>query len=130
MVLRNMMELSSSERDLAVTWLLIGAIFFAMRSCKYLKTAETSRKRTRIVTVRDIVFKKKNSVLDHDKPELGSADLVEFNFVSKRMTSEMFAFICSILETVFCVLLKHGQKQYREFEKSWDPLTSQKYVCS
>ena len=50
MVLRKMMELSSSERDLAVTWLLIGAIFFAMISCEYLKTAETSRKRTRIVT--------------------------------------------------------------------------------
>ena len=76
MVLRKMMELSSSERDLAVTWLLIGAIFFAMRSCEYLKTAETSRKRTRIVTVGDIVFKKKNSVLDHDNPELGSAYLV------------------------------------------------------
>ena len=38
MVLRKMLHLSTSEREFAVPWLVIGALFFAMRSCKYLKT--------------------------------------------------------------------------------------------
>ena len=38
LVLRKMMELSKSEWETATSWLLIGAIFFAMRSCEYLET--------------------------------------------------------------------------------------------
>ena len=49
MVLRKMMELASSDRDKAITWLLIGATFFAMRSCEYLKTAPEESKRTKIL---------------------------------------------------------------------------------
>ena len=44
LVLRKMLDLASSERDKAVSWLLIGAIFFAMQSCEYLKTAAEEKK--------------------------------------------------------------------------------------
>ena len=58
MVLRKMLELSSSKREKSATWLLIGAIFFAMRSCEYLKTGKEENKRTKIIRVGNVTFKK------------------------------------------------------------------------
>ena len=57
-VLRKMLDISDSSRDKALSWLLIGAIFFAMRSCEYLKTAPEESKRTKMIRLRNIVFKK------------------------------------------------------------------------
>ena len=58
-VLRKMFDLSSSDLEKAMCWLLIGALFFAMRSCEYLKTsASESSKRTKIIRLKNIVFKK------------------------------------------------------------------------
>lgn len=36
-VLRKLLEISVTLRDRSSVWLLIGAIFFTMRSCEYLK---------------------------------------------------------------------------------------------
>ena len=84
MVLRKMMDLATSERDIAVTWLLIGAIFFAMRSCEYLKTASEESKRTKIIRVGNLVFKKGNRILNHNDPNLDKADLVRVRFVFQK----------------------------------------------
>ena len=44
MVLRNILELTVSEREKAIAWLLIGALFFAMRYCEYLTVASEEKK--------------------------------------------------------------------------------------
>ena len=36
--IRKFLELATTEKDSALAWLFIGATFFAMRSCEYLKT--------------------------------------------------------------------------------------------
>jgi hypothetical protein len=53
-----MHQLASTDWEIAASWLLIGAIFFAMRSCEYLDTNSTeSKRRTKILRLRNIVFK-------------------------------------------------------------------------
>ena len=80
-VLRKMMELSSTEIQQNQTWLLIGAIFFAMRSCEYLRTATSeNNKRTNILRLRNFKFKKNGRVLEHDSQGLLDADLVIITF--------------------------------------------------
>ena len=74
-----MYEVSSTDWEIAVTWLLVLALFFAMRSCEYLETryAEES-KRTKILRCKNFTFKKNGRRLDHSLPfeVLASADLV------------------------------------------------------
>jgi hypothetical protein len=84
MVLRKSLELSSSERDLAVSWLMIGAIFFAMRSCEYLKTAAEEKKRTKIIRIGNVSFKKQNRTLNWSDDNLDKADLVRIRFVFQK----------------------------------------------
>jgi hypothetical protein len=84
MVLRKMMELSTSRREKAISWLLIGAIFFAMRSCEYLQTSSEDKKRTKIVRIGNVTFKKGNSIINHLDPLIFSADLVRVKFVFQK----------------------------------------------
>ena len=84
MVLRKMLELSSSARDKATTWLMIGAIFFAMRSCEYLRTAAEEKKRTKIVRIGNLTFKKDNKILSHTSKLLEKADLVRVRFCFQK----------------------------------------------
>ena len=67
-----MLELAVSERDEAIAWLLIGALFFAMRSCEYLEVAPEKTKRKKIIRVGNVVFKKGNRVIQHNDPDLRS----------------------------------------------------------
>ena len=84
MVLRKMMELATPERDKTTTWLLIGSIYFAMRSCEYLKTALEESKHTKIICIGNIIFKKGNRILNHADPELEKADLVRVRFIFQK----------------------------------------------
>ena len=81
MVLRKMLNLASTEWQSAVAWLLIGAIFFAMRSCEYLDTkiSEIDR-RTRILRLRNITFKKNGKTIAHNNIMLDQADIVIITF--------------------------------------------------
>ena len=80
-VLRKLYEISETPWDTAVTHLLIGAIFFAMRSCEYLKTsARDGNKRTKIIRVGSILFKKDGRTMPHENPDLHNADLVRIKF--------------------------------------------------
>ena len=79
-----MQELSISPWELVLTQLLILALFFAMRSCEYLKTRypEESR-RTKILRVSNFVFKKADGRVIHHSASLEtliSADLVIITF--------------------------------------------------
>jgi hypothetical protein len=80
-VLRKMHDLATTEWDKAVTHLLIGAIFFAMRSCEYLVTSSRDgSKRTKIMRVGNIIFKKNGRILAHSDPSLATADIVRLTF--------------------------------------------------
>ena len=85
MVLRKMFDLAHTPKDKAIAWILIGAIFFAMRSCKYLRTSSNEdSKRTRILRKRNFKFKKNGKVLDHSSKDLESADMVAITFESQK----------------------------------------------
>ena len=79
-VLRKMHDLATSSREKATAWLLTGAIFFAMRSCEYLHTTTESTKRTKVITVGNIIFKKGTSIVHHSDPNLHMSDLVRITF--------------------------------------------------
>ena len=80
-VLRKMHDIASTPWDKAVTQLLIGAIFFAMRSCEYLRTsARDGAKRTKVMRVGGIMFKKEGLILDHSSNDLHEADIVRLTF--------------------------------------------------
>ena len=80
-VLRKMHDLAETAWDKAVTQLLIGAIFFAMRSCEYLKTsARDGAKRTKILRLGSFMFKKQGKILSQSSTELHTADLVRIKF--------------------------------------------------
>ena len=83
-----MMNLSITEKDKAKACLLIGAIFFAMRSCKYLKTSvDENKKRTKILRTRNFCFKKHSKVLCHSSSGLITAYMViiTFEFQKNKM---------------------------------------------
>ena len=81
LVLRKMMELSKSEWETATSWLLIGAIFFAMRSCEYLETnAREEARRTKILRVRNIQFVKGGKKISHHDKKLEESDMVMITF--------------------------------------------------
>ena len=84
MVLRKMTDLSSSKLEIATSWLLIGAIFFAMQSCEYLRTALEETKRTKIVRLKNITFKKDNKILKHNSTLLEKVDLVRIRFCFQK----------------------------------------------
>ena len=84
MVMRKMLELIVSEREKDIAWLLIGALFFAMRYCEYLKVDPEETKRTKIVRVGNVVFKKGNRVIQHNDPDLRSSGLVRIIFVFQK----------------------------------------------
>jgi hypothetical protein len=106
MVLRKMYELATSKWQQASAWLLIGAIFFAMRSCEYLETnASEMSRRTKILRLKNVVFRKNGKHLHHDDPLLHKADLViitfEFQKNDKRDVSvHMFATNDKVLNPV------------------------------
>ena len=76
-----MSTLAVTAWEKAVTQLFIGAIFFAMRSCEYLQTrfAEES-KRTHILRLNNIQFKKNGRGLPHTSQNLEEADIVMITF--------------------------------------------------
>jgi hypothetical protein len=81
MVLRKMLEVSDTPWQRATSWLLIGAIFFAMRSCEYLSTnTPEADRRTKILRLRNIIFKKNGLTIAHSSKELESADIVMIIF--------------------------------------------------
>ena len=106
MVLRNILELTVSEREKAIAWLLIGALFFSMISFEYLRVAPEETKTTKRIRVGNVVFKKGNRVIHHNDPYLRSSDLVRIIFVfqnnDKRnicihMFKSGYTFLCPVI---------------------------------
>ena len=78
MVLSKMSKLATTSWKISESRLLIGTIFFAMRSCEYLETSSSEvKKRTRILRMRNIVFKKKQGrIIPHSSSHLKDVDMV------------------------------------------------------
>jgi len=78
-------SLSGDPLSIAASQLIIGAFFFAMRSCEYSKTTSPlESKRTQILTLGDIRFFKNYQLINHNDPELQNADIVSITFRSQK----------------------------------------------
>jgi hypothetical protein len=79
----------SSELERATAQLATLAIFFAMRSCEYLKVHQSEQQRTEIVRLRNIRFFRGSEQLDHDHPELEFAECVSVTFERQKKDEKM-----------------------------------------
>ena len=80
-VLCKMSTLAVTAWENAVMQLFIGAIFFTMRSCKYLHTCFVEEsKRTHILCLKNIQFKTNGRGLPHTSQNLEEADIVMITF--------------------------------------------------
>ncbi len=75
------MELSSAEKEVVLAWSFIGATFFTMRSCDYLRTnRDEMGKRTKIIRLKNIILKREGITLEHDSINLLEAETVAITF--------------------------------------------------
>jgi hypothetical protein len=79
-VLVELAKLGDTETQRALYQLAIGAFFFAMRSCEYLKVKQAEKQRTDILRLRNIRFFKKGTLLSHNNKSISTADNVSITF--------------------------------------------------
>jgi hypothetical protein len=60
------------------------AIFFAMRSCKYLKVTQAEKQRTKILRLRNLRFFKNGKLVEHDDPHLEFSDCISITFKMQK----------------------------------------------
>jgi hypothetical protein len=78
-------QVNMTDLQCATARLVIGAFFFACRSCKYLQVPKPEEKQTKILTLADIAFFKNNVKLPHTTSlMLATADRVSITFVSQK----------------------------------------------
>ncbi len=70
----------STKLEQATGKLATVGIFFAMRSCKYLKVAKSKQQRSKIIRLRNARFFQGVKQLDHDHRELEFVDCVALTF--------------------------------------------------
>ena len=84
-VLRKMMDIALTDKEKCLSWLCIGAFFFAMRSCEYLKsTHKEDSKRTKILRLRNFKAKMNGRALDFRARELSHADMIMITFETQK----------------------------------------------
>jgi hypothetical protein len=81
-VLRKFYHLAISSFDKAMCQLFIGAFFFAMRSCEYVKVQ--GPRKTKLITIQNIRFFMGNRQIKHSDPALSSADCVSITFEHQK----------------------------------------------
>ena len=93
--IRKIMEVVITDKDLAIAWLLTGAIFFAMRSCEYLRTGrEEVSKRTKIIRLKNIIFKKEGTTIDHRSESINEAYILAITFAFQKNDRRTKKSIC------------------------------------
>jgi hypothetical protein len=80
---------NSSELKRATGQLATLAIFFAMRSCKWLKVQQAKQQRTKITRQRNIRFFKGKEQLEHDHPDLEFANCIAITFKRQKKEQKM-----------------------------------------
>ena len=83
-VLLELRKHSQDEENLAVHQLATGAWFFAMRSCEYSSTSSNEERKTKLLCVRNITFRRRGLRLDHSDPNLHQALTVTITFESQK----------------------------------------------
>lgn len=64
--------------------LAVGALFFGMRSCEYLRVKNQDQKQTKLLTLENFHFFKSNRRLDTHSPDITKADYLSITFVSQK----------------------------------------------
>lgn len=77
-VFRSVASVTITPLDVAIGQLVIGAFFFAMRSCEY--STVSGERRTKLLSLKSIRFFKDKKLLPHDSPHLHLADSVSITF--------------------------------------------------
>lgn len=88
-VLKELAKKSATESQRAISQLGIGAIFFACRSCEYLKVPQAEKRRTDILRLRNIRFFKNGRETSHNSPWLEFADSVSITFEWQKKDERM-----------------------------------------
>ena len=79
-VLIEVTKKKSTETQLAISQLSIGAFFFACRSCEYLKVPQAEKRRTDILCLSNVCVFRNLRELKHNNPWLEYADYVAITF--------------------------------------------------
>lgn len=81
-LLRVLAKITNDAADVACGQLAIGAFFFAMRSCEYMKVS--GERRTKLLTLENLRFFRDNQALSLTDPELHTADCVAITFIFQK----------------------------------------------
>ena len=79
-----MITKAETEFDIALANLLIGAVFFCMRSCEYLKVPGAKDKKTKLLCVKNFRFYLNDEELDLHSANLASAEIVSITFEDQK----------------------------------------------
>jgi hypothetical protein len=81
-VLRTISQQSSTDSAAtqAFNRLLRLAFFWAMRSCEYCQVDKANSRRTKVLKVKNFIFRRNNVTIPHDDPDLCKADTVSIQF--------------------------------------------------
>jgi hypothetical protein len=83
-VLLEIATLQLTELQQAVAQLAIAAFYFACRSCKYVKVTQAKLRRTDILRLRNLLFRRHGAVMHHNNPELEFADSISATFETQK----------------------------------------------
>lgn len=83
-VLVEMSKLQATESQRARFELATGALFFCMRSCEYLKVPQSEKRRTDILRIGNIKFRKNGGIINHYHPELEYSDNISMKFEKQK----------------------------------------------
>jgi hypothetical protein len=77
-------KLQLTELQRAVAQLVIAAYYFACRSCEYLLVTQAELRRTDILRLRNLLFRRHGTIMHHDNPELEFADSISNTFETQK----------------------------------------------
>ena len=83
-VLRFAYENALTDLDRAIAQICIGAMFFCMRSCKYLKVSNPEDRKTKLLCLRNFRFFLDKKLLDHREERIENATLVCITFEDQK----------------------------------------------
>lgn len=99
-----------SIKNLHISLLATGALFFGMRSCEYLKVNNQSKKLTKLLRIKNFRFFIKNIELDIRSNQISSASYVAVTFESQKNGDKN------------CTIIQHRSKKSICPVKSWGKL--------
>jgi hypothetical protein len=83
-VIKEITRMNATEVQQATAQLTVGGLFFACRSCEYLKVPHAEKRRTDVLRLRNIRFFKNGRLLPHNHPDLERADCVSITFEMQK----------------------------------------------